>query len=64
MFAFVSQLFSSPLYFGLISSSPNPLQAKPEEVLIDKELKILDQTEGKSEEVLRGWWENVSLRLT
>jgi hypothetical protein len=50
MFAFVSQLFSSPLYFGLISSSPNPLQAKPEEVLIDKELQILDQTEGKSEE--------------
>jgi len=45
MFAFVSQLFSSPLYFGLISSSPNPLQAKPEEVLIDKELQILDQTE-------------------
>jgi len=54
MFAFVSQLFSSPLYFGLISSSPNPLQAKPEEVLIDKELQILEQTVGESEEVLRG----------
>ena len=64
MFAFVSQLFSSPLYFGLISSSPNPLQAKPEEVLINKELQILDQTEGKSEEGRGEWWENDSLRLT
>jgi len=54
MFAFVSQLFSSPLYFGLISSSPNPLQPKPEDVLIYKELQILDQSKGKSEEVLRG----------
>jgi hypothetical protein len=35
-----------------VSTFTNPLQAKPEEVLIDKELQILDQTEGKSEEVL------------
>jgi hypothetical protein len=49
MFAFFPQLFSSLLYYGLISSSPNPLQAKPEEVLIDKELQILDQTEEKKE---------------